>query len=238
MLRIENINKQFGDLHVLKNIQASIESGQIIAILGPSGCGKTTLLQILAGLIPQDSGHLEGFDGQRSYVFQESRLIPWQTATQNVAFVLREKLPETEISNIIATNLELVELTDFAHYYPRKMSGGMQHRVAIARALAVSSPLLFFDEPFQSLDFDLKHRLIIKLLPLWTTKNTTVIMVTHDVHVAACLADRVYFMSHKPSSIAHIMDNPVNREQRIGGFQLEQTQFEDHIYQFLTKQAK
>ena len=235
MLRIENISKQYSDLGVLKNVQAQIEAGQIVAILGPSGCGKTTLLQILAGITIPDSGELIGFDRRCSYVFQEPRLIPWQTATQNVELVLREKFEEAEIPRIVAEYLELVELADFADYYPRKMSGGMQQRVSIARALSLASDLVFFDEPFQSLDFDLKHRLMKKLLPFWTEKETTVIMVTHDVHVAAWLADKVYLMGEKPSRIEHVLDNPVSRDQRINGFQLEQTQFEGSIYQFLAK---
>lgn len=235
MLRIEDLCKEFGSLGVLGNVQAEIEAGQIVAILGPSGCGKTTLLQILAGIDTPDSGNLVGFAVKRSYVFQEPRLIPWQTAAQNVELVLREKFDEAVIPKIVAEYLELVELSDFADYYPRKMSGGMQHRVSIARALSLASDLVFFDEPFQSLDFDLKHRLMKKLLPFWTEKATTVIMVTHDVHVAAWLADTVYLMGEKPSRIEHVVNNPVSRDQRINGFQLEQTKFEDSIYQYLAK---
>ncbi|QOR34006.1 ABC transporter ATP-binding protein [Clostridium sp. 'deep sea'] len=229
-----NLHHHYKNKETLNCINFSITSGQIVSIVGPSGCGKTTLLRILAGVIKASKGELVGFTQDSSYVFQKPRLLPWCTVRDNVKFVLQDKLPAPEIEDRVQKTLEMVELKGISEHYPLKLSGGMQQRVAIARALALPSRLMFLDEPFQSLDFNLKQRLMKELIPLLSKQQYTVFLVTHDIRVAATMGDTVLVLSDAPATIIKQLKNPIDRVTRAANSRVLLA-FENEIYSCLSK---
>jgi len=215
LLSINNISKSFGDLSVFDHLSLEATANHLTCILGPSGCGKTTLLHIIAGLISPDSGYLEGFDDQQtSYIFQEPRLLKWKTVAGNIDFVLKDQLTRRERKEKIQHYLELVELTEFEHYYPYQLSGGMRQRVAIARAFAYPSTLLLMDEPFSGLDLALKKTLIDAFVHLWTHDRRTVFFVTHDINEALLLGDDILVLTNRPAQVRQRMQISLPQQER------------------------
>lgn len=204
---IKNLDKAFDDLLVLEGFNMKLEDQKITGILGPSGCGKTTLLNLIAGLLDQDGGEIEGLKGKTfSYIFQEDRLLPWSTVEDNIRFVLENSYQGDEIERIINDYLEMVGLEDYAHYYPSQLSGGMKQRVAIARAFAYPADILLMDEPFKGLDLELKTGLIQAFLRLWEKDKRTVAFVTHDLEEAMSLAHYLYILEGRPLKIKERLD--------------------------------
>lgn len=215
MYKIKNIHKSFDELCVLKDFTMEIDEKKVISILGPSGCGKTTLLNILSGMIKPDKGELIGFEGKKiSYLFQEPRLMKWKTVKENIDFVLKDKMSKDEREKVIKKYLEIVDLWGFKDYYPSSLSGGMKQRVAIARAFAYPSEILLMDEPFKSLDLELKLTLIDCFINLWKIDKRTVFFVTHDIHAALLLGDDIYILSQKPTNIKEILVNKLPHNER------------------------
>lgn len=198
-LTLSNIDKQFGNQQIFSDFSISFEEGRITCILGRSGCGKTTLLNIIGGLTAPDSGKLSGFDDRRfSYVFQETRLLPWKTVEGNIDFVLDHNVPEQKRKSHINNLLHMVKMADDAHLYPSQLSGGMSQRVSIARAFAVQSDIILMDEPFAGLDVSLKKTFIERFIEIWKSDRRTVICVTHDIDEALMLGSRVIVLGDKP----------------------------------------
>ena len=190
----------------LAGVDLSIGSGEFVALIGPSGCGKTTLLNILSGLEADYRGSLsitandQSNAGARySYMFQESRLLPWLNVTENLRFVLDGRRRTDD--GLIAAWLERVGLTGVARLYPSQLSVGMQQRVALARALIVAPQVLFMDEPLSALDELTATQMRDELLDLWTRERPTVVLVTHNPLEAVYLADRVLVMGAAPGRI-------------------------------------
>lgn len=207
---VEKINKSFEQLEVLADISFSVEENKIISLLGPSGCGKTTLLNIFSGMTKPDNGNLTGFSTENiSYLFQEPRLLEWQTVEENIDFVLKDKMVPELRREIIKKNLNLVNLWSYRKYYIPQLSGGMKQRVAIARAFAVPSKIMLMDEPFKSLDLDIKASLIKSFTALWQLNKRTVFFVTHDIQAAIILSDEIFVLSEKPASLDKHIINPV-----------------------------
>ena len=210
MLELQNISKSY--LHSLQSIEAvkditlPIREGEFIAMVGPSGCGKSTLLKMIAGLIESSSGRiiLDGRevispDKDRGLVFQGFTLFPWLTVRQNIGFGLSlQKLSEQQKSAIVEHYLKITDLGDFADFYPKDLSGGMQQRVAIARTLANNPKVLLMDEPFGALDSQTRSQMQEFLTNLWEQEHKTVIFITHDVQEAIFLSDRILVLSGKP----------------------------------------
>lgn len=217
MISLKNITKKYGNLLVLHDFNIDIDDGKIICLFGPSGCGKTTLLNIIAGLIKYDEGNVLGIDDKRiSYIFQETRLLPWSTIEDNIIFVLRDKYNKDDAIKIARDYLRFVELLEYKDYYPHQLSGGMKQRVSIARAFAYESEILLMDEPFKGLDIELKRNLINIFLSLWKKNNKTVVFVTHDIDEALLISNTVYVLGGKPSNIKEKVDiNVVQRERKL-----------------------
>jgi len=192
MISFEHVSKSFDSLKVLNDVSFHLSAGEILGVVGPSGVGKTTVLELITGIIIPDQGKVDVADGVVGYVFQEPRLLPWRTALDNVAVVLRAQGMEKPAARAKAGEwLERVGLAGFGHYHPSELSGGMAQRVAVARALAVEPTVLLMDEPFGSIDLDLKSSLIIMLRDLLAERRTTTVYVTHDLTEALQLADRI-----------------------------------------------
>lgn len=199
-------------LLALSDINFEVSSGEFVAIVGPSGCGKSTLLRILAGLLNATQGDV--FIGEMSpahatahkqiaWMAQNPALLPWLTAYANVAMAQkinpRHDRPDTLLSP--HELLDLVNLGDFKQAFPFTLSGGMQQRVVLARTLASGAALWLMDEPFTSLDELTREALALDVLDLWQRFQTTVLWVTHSIHEAVRLADRVIVMSPRPGKI-------------------------------------
>ncbi|ONN27165.1 ABC transporter ATP-binding protein [Thermosipho affectus] len=203
ILKIENLNKSFGSLKVLENIEFKIKRGEKITFLGPSGCGKTTLLRIIAGL-EKYSGKVKKSFKKVGYIFQEPRLIPWKTVYENLKFVGKDdqKIKEVLIS---------LDLFQFKDYYPAKLSGGMNQRINLARALIVKPEILLLDEPFSSLDIHIKWKLINDINAQIKNRKITTILVTHDIKEAISLSDRILILSNRPAKIIkEFITNEIN----------------------------
>ncbi|HEY8392423.1 MAG TPA: ABC transporter ATP-binding protein [Capillibacterium sp.] len=212
---LEGISKSYGDLLVFSGLSLEVKANRIVAFLGPSGCGKTTLLSIIAGLKSPDQGRITGLAGKPlSFLFQEPRLLDWLTVAENLAFVLRNKIPRADLREKIDYYLEQMEILPYRDTYPRKLSGGQRQRVAMARALAFPSRLLLMDEPFKSLDLNLKWALISRFRQIWAAAPRTVLLVTHDPKEALLLADEIYVLSPKPAVIKGYFEVSLAREER------------------------
>jgi len=204
------------DLVVLNRISLEIGRGQFVALVGPSGCGKTTVLDILSGLTPLQSGKvlvagkppLAG-RADTARMFARDALLPWLTAYANVDFAAstRRSVRASGPAPIMSL-LRDVGLEGFEHAFPRQLSQGMRQRVALARTFSLESEHIFLDEPFGALDAQTKLVLQDKLLGLWERFRSTVVLVSHDLAEAVALADRVIVMSARPGRI--VADLPID----------------------------
>lgn len=214
-LAMKNIEKQFDGLKVLDGVSMDFKQNRVTCILGPSGCGKTTLLNIAASIVKPDNGSVVGFDSQPlSFIFQEDRLIEWRTVEENVSFVLKDQRDKSRRQDLIDRYLKLVGLYEFRKYYPNKLSGGMRQRVSIARAFAFSSRVLIMDEPFKSLDLNIKMELMKCLDTLIREEPKTILFVTHDIEEAVILGDEIVILTEKPTKIKKILENNLPRQDR------------------------
>jgi|AutmiccommuBRH23_1029490.scaffolds.fasta_scaffold00280_43 putative spermidine/putrescine transport system ATP-binding protein len=205
-IQFENLNKHFGKNHVLKDINLSVEKGQLVTLLGPSGCGKSTLLRCLAGLEVVTSGKvfLDGNDITEisardrgiGMVFQQYSLFPNLNVSQNVAFGLKmKKFPSSEINNKVKNILDLVGLSEKLDQYPSQLSGGQQQRVALARAIVTEPKVLLLDEPLSAIDALLRRNLQIEIRRIQKELNITTIFVTHDQDEAMVLSDMIHLFN-------------------------------------------
>lgn len=213
MIALKNVTKAFDDLIILKTFNLSFNQKEVTCLLGPSGCGKSTILKMISSLDDCYTGDIIGLEDKRiSFVFQESRLLPWLTVRDNLAYVLEDNIPDKYLEARIDYFLEKVELTASKNEYPNTLSGGMKQRVSLARAFAMPHDILLLDEPFQGLDSELKHQLMGLLEKLISDDQKTVIMVTHDIEEARRLADRIIYLTGQPLRIEKEDCSRIKRE--------------------------
>ena len=198
-----NVNKSFGSNHVLRQINLSVEKGQLATLLGPSGCGKSTLLRCLAGLEEVSTGsmHIDGEDitvknpkdRNIGMVFQQYSLFPNMTVRENIAFGLKlRKMPREIIEEKVSRVIDLVDLKGKVKEYPHALSGGQQQRVALARSLVMEPKVLLLDEPLSALDAKLRKSLQAEIKKIHIDTGITMIFVTHDQDEAMILSDVIH----------------------------------------------
>src|ERR1041384_7874591 len=227
MVEIRGVSKSFQKtvkdqttrVKALSDVNLSVRPNEFVSIIGPSGCGKTTLLKIIDGLIPCDSGEIS-INGKettapgpdRAVVFQTFALLPWRTVVANVEFSLElRQLPKEDRAKTARDYLKRVGLAEFENHYPHELAGGMQQRAGLARALAVNPTILLMDEPFGAVDAQTRQLLQEELLELWQRERKTVIFVTHSMDEAVYLSDRVVVMTPRPGRVAEVLDVPLLR---------------------------
>ena len=208
MIRLSGINKNFGPVEAVRDLDLELECGKLLALLGPSGCGKTTTLRLLAGFDPPDTGEIE-IDGflvagrgtnvppekrRVGVVFQDYALFPHLSVAKNVAYglkgVVRGKRKDARVAEVLA----LARLTGMENRMPHELSGGQQQRVALARALAPEPAVILLDEPFSNLDASLRAEVRAEMREILTAAQATAVFVTHDQAEALSVADEVAVM--------------------------------------------
>jgi multiple sugar transport system ATP-binding protein len=205
-IRIENLNKSFGAVSVIKDVSLTIPDGDFCVFVGPSGCGKSTLLRLIAGLESATSGRividgrdvtaLEPYDRHLSMVFQSYALYPHMTVKENIAFALRTaKTPEAAIAEKVAKAARILRLESYLDRKPGALSGGQRQRVAIGRAIVREPKAFLFDEPLSNLDAALRADTRVEIASLHKSLAATMIYVTHDQIEAMTLADRIVVLN-------------------------------------------
>jgi NitT/TauT family transport system ATP-binding protein len=204
---IRGLSKRFSDATIYDNFDFDIPRGKLMSVFGPNGCGKSTLINMIAGLFPVDAGEIL-FDGQPiskirfGYVFQNYReaLFPWLRAFDNIAYPLKlmgvtKSESATRVDRLVANLGVKIDL----RLYPYQLSGGQQQLVSIMRALIVEPEILFLDEPFSALDYEMTLFMREQLQRIFIETATTTVLVSHDLEEAVYLSDRILLLSRHPA---------------------------------------
>lgn len=232
MIRLVNVNKSFGDLHVLKDVNLSVKEGEKLVIIGPSGSGKSTSIRCMNFLERPTSGDVY-IAGEKmthknctrlirenvSMVFQQFNLYPHMTVLKNLTLapVMLKLASKQEAEETAYKYLEVVGLKNKADAYPTQLSGGQQQRVAIARALCMKSKIILFDEPTSALDPEMVQEVLEVMISL-SKENITMVVVTHEMGFAREVADRIVFMDDgriaEEGTPEHFFTNAQNKRTR------------------------
>lgn len=215
-LTLAAISHSFADRRVLDSVSLVIRPGELVALVGPSGSGKSTLAAIAGGILKPDQGRVMRQYQQHGMVFQQSRLLPWADARDNIAYPLTlSGMTRKQIdARTMAAALAVALLPDDLSKTPPQLSGGMRARVAIARALAVEPDFLIFDEPFAALDPALRHRMQDLVLSLAGERGFGGLFITHDLHEAARLSHRIAVLDRQGKGIPGSLTPPGQPGQR------------------------
>lgn len=208
-IQIEGLSKSFGDQVLYDNFDLTLPGDKFVSIFGPNGCGKSTLINMISGLIPFDSGRISinGKPIRRSrigYVFQNYRdsLFPWMTAFENIAYPLRVKgVKAKECHEIVENLIKTFDIRLDLTRHPYSFSGGQQQLISILRALVADPEVLFLDEPFSALDFETTLFVRDKLQEIFMTAKLPMVMVVHNLEEAVYLADTVLLLSKRPTHL-------------------------------------
>ena len=224
-LQARGLSHSFGPNEILRGIDLRLEQGRVVSVVGPSGGGKTTLLHLCAGLLEVEEGKVENTFNSFSFAFQDPRLLPWETALDNIAFGLKARGVSRRERHRQATEISLkfgLEPGDLDKF-PKDLSGGMRQRVSFARALVIQPELLFLDEPFSALDIGLKQELQQILIRLIAENCISILFITHDLMEAVRLSDRILLLAADPGHIVHTFDIETPREARNDLFVYDET---------------
>ena len=233
MIKLVNVNKSFGDLHVLKDVNLQVAEGEKLVIIGPSGSGKSTTVRCMNFLEEPTSGEVY-IDGVRlthknktqivrssiAMVFQQFNLYPHKTVLENLilAPTKLQKVPKAEAEEMAFRYLDIVGLREKANSYPATLSGGQQQRVAIARALCSRAKIILFDEPTSALDPETVQEVLDVMIKL-SQENITMVVVTHEMGFARQVADRVIFMDDgriiEEGPPEHFFENPTEERTKL-----------------------
>lgn len=219
---VRGLCKSFAGAPLYTGFNLDLPRGKIVSIFGPNGCGKSTLMNMIAGLVPVDAGEIL-FDGktlretQIGYVFQNYRdaLFPWISAWDNIAYPLRRRgMPAAQVKARVDELVALFEIRFDLRRYPYELSGGQMQTVCIMRSLATRPEVLFLDEPFSALDFEMTLFIRAKLQEAHMATGTTMVIVSHDLEDAVFLADRILLLTRRPTRIAEIVPFDLPRPRR------------------------
>ena len=223
-LVIKGLQKSFGGKVVYDGFDLELELGTFTSVFGPNGCGKSTLINMISGLMPRDGGSVL-YDGRTieetsiSYVFQNYReaLFPWRRAIDNIRYPMdRHGYSKKERESRIDQLIEDFGIRIDLNAYPYMLSGGQQQAVSILRALAIEPDVLFLDEPFSALDYEMTLLMREKLQSIFEKTKTTMILVSHDLEEAVQMADKVLLLSRRPTRVAALVDNLLPRPRDAG----------------------
>ncbi|EOY5418349.1 taurine ABC transporter ATP-binding subunit [Cronobacter turicensis] len=209
MLQVSHLHARFDGKPALADISLTLNDGELLVVLGPSGCGKTTLLNLIAGFLPVETGSITldgravtGPGADRGVVFQHEGLLPWRSVLDNVAFGLQLQGVGREARRALARQmLAKVGLEGAENRFIWQLSGGQRQRVGIARALAADPQLLLLDEPFGALDAFTREQMQTLLLRLWATSGKKVLLITHDIEEAVFMATDLVLLSPGPGRV-------------------------------------
>jgi NitT/TauT family transport system ATP-binding protein len=214
VIEVNNLNKTYSSrgsaICAVEDVSFIVYQEEFVTIVGHSGCGKTTLMKVLAGLLLKTEGSVRinnkevtGPHANIGIVFQTPILLPWRSVFENILLPI-EILGKnkSEYHSRVEDLLRLTKLIDFKEKYPWELSGGMQQRVAISRALIHDPPLLFMDEPFGALDVMTRNEMNTELERIWRENKKTTLLITHSIHEAVFLSDRIIVMTPRPGKIA------------------------------------
>lgn len=212
-ITIRGLTKYFAGWPLYENFDLDIPKQQIVSVFGPNGCGKSTLINMIAGLIPIDAGQIL-FDGKSlaqtkiGYVFQNYRdaMFPWLRTIDNIAYPLKlEGKSKAEIKRRVDELVASFDVKFDLMRYPYELSGGQQQTASIMRALAPGPEVLFLDEPFSALDFEMTLFIREKLQQVFLQTGTTMVLVSHDLEEAVYLADQILLLTKRPTAVADIL---------------------------------
>lgn len=212
-ITIRGLTKYFAGWPLYEDFDLDIPKGKIVSIFGPNGCGKSTLINMIAGLVPIDSGEIL-FDGKSlqettvGYVFQNYReaLFPWWRTIDNIAYPLKLMgKSKAEVDHRLEELVASFDVKFDLNRYPYELSGGQQQTASIMRALAPNPEVLFLDEPFSALDFEMTLFIREKLQEVFMKTHTTMMLVSHDLEEAVYLADEILLLTKRPTSIADLL---------------------------------
>lgn len=213
-ITIRGLTKKFAGVPVYENFDLDIPKGKIVSIFGPNGCGKSTLINMISGILPYDRGQVL-FDGKEAhetrigYVFQNYReaVFPWMRAIDNIRYPLQYLgISKGEQQARLDRLIQSFEVQFDLRNYPYQMSGGQQQLVSIMRALVVDPEVLFLDEPFSALDYEMVMFLRGRLQKVLTEREVTTLLVSHDLDEAVLLADEVLLLTKRPTAVADRLD--------------------------------
>lgn len=209
MLSINHLSARYAGQAALQDINLQLGNGELMVVLGPSGCGKTTLLNLIAGFLPVESGSItlegktvQGPGAERGVVFQNEGLLPWRNVIDNVAFGLQlAGVGRAERHRTAKRLIKQVGLEGAEQRFIWQLSGGQRQRVGIARALATDPQLLLLDEPFGALDAFTREQMQTLLLTLWRDSGKQILLITHDIEEAVFLASELVLLSPGPGRV-------------------------------------
>lgn len=222
-ITIKNVSRIYNDANdnevtALENVNINIKPGEFISFIGPSGCGKTTLMRLIAGLDKSEDGELyldgekiEGTNYERGYVFQQANLFPWANIEDNISAGLKARKIYKENKKEVEHYIEIAGLKGFERSYPHQISGGMAQRASLVRGLINKPKVLLLDEPLGALDSFTRFTLQDKLIELWQERETTMVLVTHDVDEAVYLSDSIVIMSPRPGKVEEVVQVKLKR---------------------------
>jgi NitT/TauT family transport system ATP-binding protein/sulfonate transport system ATP-binding protein len=245
-VRLEHISKSFAGSKrkeapksIVKDVSFDVFDNELIVLLGPGRCGKTTMLNIMAGLLPADSGRvlldgsaINGPNPDIGMVFQKMGILPWLTVMENVEFGPKMRgVGGTERKKQAQHFIDLVGLTGFEKHYPYQISGGMKQRVGIARAYANDPKILIMDEPFGALDAQTRYSMQNEVLSIASKEKRTIVFVTNNIEEALLLGDRVVLFTNCPAEVKKIytVNLPKPRDTMRRDFLLLRQEISDNM---------